>query len=113
MSTFKVALTLCRKIDAVATKFWWLGSTNKNKFVAWNAWDSLQHMEDFNEALIAKLAWKIANGADRPWVNLLVAKYCAVSDFWDVEPKPGNSMVWKGILRTKLVLNGSCLLVGN
>ncbi|PON91101.1 hypothetical protein TorRG33x02_131320 [Trema orientale] len=71
-------------------------------------------MADFNRVLLAKLAWKLACNENRPWVKLLHYKYCNNLDFWEVQAKPSDSLVWKGILSVKdLVLRDSCFLVGD
>lgn len=123
MSTFNVPISIYKNLDNVARRFWWTGGGNKNRFFAWKAWDTmcqpksrggigLRRMADVNRALLSKMAWKLANNENRPWINLLHHKYYHTFDFWEVSAKPSDSLVWKGILSVKnMVLKDSCFLV--
>ena len=66
-------------------------------------------MEDFNKAFLSKLAWKMLNEVDRPWVKSLLTQYCK-----EVEPRNDDSMIWKGILSARdVVLSVAWFLVGD
>ena len=71
-------------------------------------------MEDFNRALMAKLAWKAVDKEDRPWVKILLAKYCKGGDLWSCELKQADSLVWRYIMEVRdMVLKEKCFLMGN
>lgn len=56
----------------------------------------------------------MAKKEDRPWVQLLLSKYCSGADFWEVKARRSHSLVWKNIINCKDVINnGSCYLVGD
>ncbi|GLT51765.1 hypothetical protein SLA2020_251510 [Shorea laevis] len=65
-----------------------------------------------NQALLAKLSWKMLTDKSLFWVDLLHKKYCSDKDFLQVEPKNGISRTWRGILSTRsLVREGTGHLV--
>jgi hypothetical protein len=82
MSTFDIPTHNCSRLDAVARKFWWKGTNNANRFVAWKDWDKLcqpkkngglgfRRFKDFNKALLAKVGWMIAKDQDNLCTKLL------------------------------------------
>jgi hypothetical protein len=75
MSTFEVPTTVCNKLDASARRLWWNPKNSNGKYLAWRSWDhlclpkgaeglSFRKSKDFNNALIAKLAWMVASKRD-------------------------------------------------
>ena len=75
MSTFEVPTTVCNKLDASVRRFWWNPKNSNGKYLAWRSWDHLclpkgaeglgfKKSKDFNNALIAKLAWMVASKRD-------------------------------------------------
>lgn len=67
MSSFKIQLDVCDKLDALSRKFWWKPKNPNRKFLALTAWDNVckptckgglgfRKAKDFNDALLAKLA---------------------------------------------------------
>jgi hypothetical protein len=69
-------------------------------------------MAAVNLALIAKLGWKILSDPESFCFQQLRAKYIQYGNFF-TSPYPANaSWLWKGILRTKSILqSGTCLKV--
>lgn len=68
----------------------------------------------FNQAALAKLAWKIVIEPDNWWEKLVKLKYLRSSSFFSATKKASNSATWKGILDAKpLILEGMHWLVGN
>ena len=64
-----------------------------------------------NAALLARFAWKILYVNDNLLVRMLQAKYVKGSTFWDILPRPSDSMTWKGILSAwKTVWRGACFM---
>uniref|UniRef100_A0A803NGW8 FAD-binding PCMH-type domain-containing protein n=1 Tax=Cannabis sativa TaxID=3483 RepID=A0A803NGW8_CANSA len=105
MSTMKIPVAICSEMDSLVSRFWWTGSSNNGK----------RKFKDFNMALLAKLAWQLLDGEqnNKPWVQILKAKYSSVQDFWNVQVKSDDSRVWKGILSTRaLCSSGAGILVG-
>lgn len=52
-----------------------------------------------NEALLAKIAWKILRKEDTVWQPLIQAKYLKERNLLDYCVKPGDSAIWKGIMK--------------
>ncbi|XP_062075740.1 uncharacterized protein LOC133779855 [Humulus lupulus] len=85
MSACRVPLSMCTEMDAVIKKLWWTGSLENDKFRASKNWDSLyqpkaagrlgsRRFEDILKALLAKLAWSVAKGDHKHWINCLTKK---------------------------------------
>ncbi|KAM6544726.1 hypothetical protein CsatB_025462 [Cannabis sativa] len=115
MSTNKLPSSSCKEMDAIVRRFWWKGNLKGSRFLATKTWDSLcqpkccgglgfRRFEDFNLALLSKLAWMLATGTERPWIRSIKAKYFALESFWQVSPKASDSPGWKGILEARRII---------
>ena len=82
MSAFSVPNTICDKLDSLTRRFWWKPREPEGRFLAWRSWGKLcqpkckgglgfRRAKDFNNALLAKLAWMIASNRDSLCMNLL------------------------------------------
>ncbi|KAM6596656.1 uncharacterized protein LOC133034319 [Cannabis sativa] len=115
MTTNKLPISSCKEMDAIVRRFWWKGHLKDSQFLATKSWDSLcqpkccgglgfRRFEDFNLALLSKLAWMLACGNERPWIRSLKAKYFALESFWQVTPKASDSPGWRGILEARRII---------
>ena len=86
MSTFELPQKVCNSIDAANRKFWWKANGQEGKYLSWKSWDRLcqpkkhgglgfRRCKDFNLALLAKVAWKVATNHNSLCVKLLRSKY--------------------------------------
>ena len=57
-----------------------------------------------NKALLRKQAWRIIIKPDSLVTSTLIFKYCKNEQFTKVEPKPGNSWIWKNLLTGRDVI---------
>lgn len=81
ISSFKVPISVCDKLDALTRKFWWKLKEKDGKFLAWRAWDKLcaskatgglgfKRAKYNNNALLSKLAWLVTSKQDNhSWVH--------------------------------------------
>uniref|UniRef100_A0A803P5A3 RNase H type-1 domain-containing protein n=1 Tax=Cannabis sativa TaxID=3483 RepID=A0A803P5A3_CANSA len=71
----------------------------------------IRRFEDSNRALIAKLAWNIAQGLSKPWIDCFLSKYCKHETFLIGKKKSSDSHLWKCILEARnIILKGSLAL---
>lgn len=86
MSTFRLPVAITDKIDALTRRFWWAGSISNPRVLSLKTWDALckpiacgglgfRRAQDFNSALLAKMAWDFDYEADKLWVKVLKRKY--------------------------------------
>jgi hypothetical protein len=110
MSLFKFPKSLCQDLDSASRKFWWGYKDSKSHNLSFLAWHricspkslgglGIRLMEHHNQALLAKLGWKLLTNADLLWVSATKAKYLRNSDLLQVPCKPSASWIWKGIIK--------------
>ncbi|KAG7591058.1 Ribonuclease H-like superfamily [Arabidopsis thaliana x Arabidopsis arenosa] len=124
MSCFLLPIGLCKRIQSALTRFFW-DSKQEKKGMAWVSFNSLTQSKDngglgireiqsFNEALLAKLSWRLINNPTSLLSRMLLAKYCRNRPFMEVTPKPSSSHGWKGILAGRdLLREGMGIAIGN
>lgn len=59
----------------------------------------VRYLEVNNEALLAKMAWRISSNPDSDVTKLLQAKYYSGCDFWTCDAKKRCSASWRSILK--------------
>lgn len=108
MSAFKHPLGLCDDLSAMIRQFWW-GVENGKKKMAWVAWNELIQKKAvgglgfkdlclFNQAMLARQAWRLIDRPDSLYARLLKAKYyprgCLVDNAFCSNP----SQMWQAIM---------------
>lgn len=69
VSCFQIPVGLCKRIQAVLTRFWW-DNSNGNKKICWVSWERMmkpkavgrvgfRDIQLFIQAMLVKLAWRI------------------------------------------------------
>lgn len=92
MSCFESSISLCKKIQTVMTRFWWDGTDGKKK-IFWVSWTNLtkpkasgglgfRDIETFNQALLAKLVWRMLHAPSCLLARDLSGKYFHKSPLW-------------------------------
>lgn len=124
MSCFKLPSSLCKQIQALLTRFWWDANTEKRK-MCWVAWSTLtlpkfegglgfRDLETFNDALLAKIGWRITRNPTSLVAQVLLGKYCKHETFWDCLAPSNASHGWRSILAGREILKqGTGWEVGN
>ncbi|KAG7593940.1 Ribonuclease H-like superfamily [Arabidopsis thaliana x Arabidopsis arenosa] len=124
MSCFKLPLSLCKRIQSALTRFWWDDKPEKKK-MCWVAWEKLtfpkeegglgfREIATFNDALLAKIGWKLLHQPDSLLSQVLLGKYCHSSSFMESKSPSNASHGWRGILAGREILKqGLGWIVGN
>ncbi|XP_013632565.1 uncharacterized mitochondrial protein AtMg00310-like [Brassica napus] len=108
MSCFKIPLPLCKQIQSMLTKFWWDANPEKRK-MCWVAWSTLtlpkyagglgfRDVETFNDALLAKVGWRIIQQPTSLIAQVLLGKYAKNSTFMECSASSSMSHGWRSIL---------------
>ena len=123
MSSFKIPISLCRRIQSILTRFWWDSAPDKRK-ISWVAWSIMaqpkcrgglgfKNIEEYNDSLLGKLSWRILSNPNSLLSRILKGKYFPDCDFMESRDKTGSSHGWTGIMAGKAVLEkGLGFLVG-
>lgn len=96
MSCFKLTKNQCKKIMSAMIQFWWNSCEGKRK-IPWVPWASMckskkegslgfKDLRDFNQALLAKQAWRILHNLNSLITKIYKARYFANRDFFLVVP---------------------------
>lgn len=124
MSCFKLPMSLCKQIQAVLIRFWWDVKPEIRK-MCWIAWEKLtllksdgglgfREIEVFNDALLAKHAWRLLKDPNSLLRQTLLNKYCTDRDLLSCSAPNSASHGWRGILAGREVLKkGLGWAIGN
>ncbi|KAK3225933.1 hypothetical protein Dsin_005795 [Dipteronia sinensis] len=107
MSIFKLPVSVCKDISAMAFKFWWDSREGKRK-TSWISWENLctpkgnggmgfKNLSLFNQALLAKQAWRILSVPNSLAVQVLKVKYFKKVNFLEALLKSGCSHIWRSL----------------
>ncbi|XP_018473662.1 uncharacterized protein LOC108844873 [Raphanus sativus] len=114
MSCFRLTKHHCQKIMSAMASFWWNACEDKNK-IHWLSWDKLcmskdngglgfRDIEDFNQALLAKQAWRLMNEPNSLLAQIYKGRYYASKDFLDCSKGFRPSYAWRSITFGKELL---------
>lgn len=108
MSCFKLPTSLWKKIQSLLTRFWWDSKPNVRKW-CWIAWSKLtlpknlgglgfRDIECFNQALLAKITWRLIREPQSLLAQTLLGKYCQSSSLRECNCPTSASHRWRGII---------------
>lgn len=121
MSVFPMPKQLMDKMDAIQRDFWW--GKEENKGFYFKGWSDINLPKDlcgmnikksdiFNQALLAKLAWRMINQPSDSWVQILESRYFVNANFiTDIVSKQG-SWIWNGICRGLGIVRKHSIIFG-
>lgn len=115
MSCFQLPVSLCKRFQSVLTRYLWDGFDEKGK-MCWISWTKLTKPKErgglgfmdiqlFNQALLAKIAWRIITVPDCLLARILKGKYCHNRSFINATVPSVCSHGWRIILHGEIYLN--------
>lgn len=115
MSVFKLPSDLTKDLERMITKYWWHSNSKEKKGITWMNWDRLSRhkingglgfhdFNDFNVALLGKLAWRFISSPGSLVSRLFKAKYFSKGSFFDAVLGNNPSFIWCSILYAKDLL---------
>jgi hypothetical protein len=124
MSVFKLPLGLCDELTRMIRRYWW-GVENGKRKTHWVAWDIMLRPKDyggvgfrdmrlFNQALLARQAWRLIQYPNTLCAQLLKAKYYPSGSLIDTVFTGNGSSTWHAIeYGLELLKKGIIWRVGN
>ncbi|CAL1395371.1 unnamed protein product [Linum trigynum] len=124
MSCFKLPLSLCRLLDRHVARFWW-GDADDHFRIRWVSWRNLcrskhdgglgfRRFEQFNQALLAKIGWRILMEPQSLLAQVYKGKYFPNGSFLEASARSRPSWGWQSILfGRELLAQGLRWQIGN
>uniref|UniRef100_A0A803NK25 Reverse transcriptase n=1 Tax=Cannabis sativa TaxID=3483 RepID=A0A803NK25_CANSA len=108
MSCFRIPTRICREIESLISKFWW-GSSPETRKIHWKNWRMVcqskfvgglgfRSLIHFNQAMLAKQAWRVFKSPDSLLSLVLKARYFPNTSILDAGPGHSPSYTWRSIL---------------
>lgn len=108
MSCFKLPQSICSNIQSTLTRFWWDTDPGKRK-VSWISWDKMarpkkdgglgfKDVTSFNDALLAKIGWRIIKNPNCLLARCLLGKYCHSEMLMNCQASSASSHGWRSVL---------------
>jgi hypothetical protein len=124
MSVFKLPFSLCDELTKMIRRYWW-GAENGKRKTHWVSWDIMMRPKEyggvgfrdmrlFNQALLARQAWRLIQCQDTLCAQLLKAKYYPNGSIIDTVFSGNSSSTWNAIAYGReLLKKGVIWRVGN
>lgn len=121
---FLLPTKLCKEIEVLMNKFWWLSDVDKSKGIRWMSWNNMcfpkkhggigfKRIQQFNLAMLGKQARRILTEPYSFIARLLKARYFLRCNFGETRLGNNPSYVWGSIMVSQhLVCNGSFRRIG-
>ncbi|CAL1366863.1 unnamed protein product [Linum trigynum] len=115
MSCFRLPLSLCRLLDKHVARFWW-GVEDGHPKIRWVSWRNLcrskhdgglgfRRFEHVNQALLAKIGWRILHEPDSLLAQVYKGKYFPQGSFLTATARSRPSWGWQSILFGRQLLD--------
>ncbi|XP_057793037.1 uncharacterized protein LOC131009639 [Salvia miltiorrhiza] len=124
MACFRLPGGVCSDIERACSNFWW-GEKDIGNCMHWASWDKLcspkskgglgfRKLAAFNQALLAKQAWRIIKKPDSLLARIMQKRYFKDGNFLAARVSPNSSFTWRSICWGKeLLLRGLRWKVGD
>jgi hypothetical protein len=108
MGVFKFPFGLIDELEQIIRNFWWGDEENRRR-MHWLSWDKLvqpksqggvgfRDLRIFNQALLARQAWRLLKFPNSLCARLLKAKYYPSGDLLDIAFIQQQSQSWQGVV---------------
>ncbi|KAM6584731.1 hypothetical protein CsatB_011733 [Cannabis sativa] len=124
MSCFIIPEGTCEEIEKLMARYWW-GSFQSKRKIHWRAWQKLcfskrkgglgfRRFVQYNQALLAKQAWRVLINPTSILAQVLKARYFPQQSFLEATESSHPSQIWRGIVWGKeLLIKGLRRRIGN
>uniref|UniRef100_A0A803NST3 Reverse transcriptase domain-containing protein n=1 Tax=Cannabis sativa TaxID=3483 RepID=A0A803NST3_CANSA len=125
MACFRIPVATCRSLESTMANFWWGTNENNRPKTHWQSWNKLcrskkdgglgfRSLVHFNQAMLAKQAWRILKQPNSTVSRILSARYYPQSSFLSSSTGHSPSFVWRSICWGKeLLQKGLISKIGN
>ena len=114
MSCFQLTKKICGNLSSISSNFWW-AEANGKKNVHWIYWDKMctrkreggmgfRDPEAFNQAMLAKQAWRLFQEPNSLCVRVLKARYYVDGSVVNATCPSGGSYTFRSILHGRDLL---------
>jgi hypothetical protein len=124
MGVFKFPVGLTEELSQIIRNFWWGDEENRRR-MHWMSWDKMtrpksyggigfRDLKVFNQALLARQAWRLIQFPDSLCARLLKAKYFPSTNMLDTAFIKNASPTWQGIeFGLELLKKGAIWRIGS
>lgn len=123
MGVFKLPFSVCEDLTRMVRNYWW-GAEQRKRKTHWMAWDKMvkakshggigfRDMRVFNQALLARQAWRLIDNPDSLFARVLKARYYPQGNIIDTVFIGKASSTWQAIAyRLELLKKGMIWRIG-